>query len=396
MGKCSYCGGNAGVLRGRHQKCHNAHTKGLKRIVDVTVGAVLHGNPAFTELVGSIARRSHIDSDTLQQTILKGWSVAVDRCLKDGLMISLDDEERLTGFAESHLRIDGAESVPAWDRMALGVTIRNVMEGMSPSYELEFSRPPPVNFEQSEILIWVFADVELWEERVVEIPQSWRLPPSLSAPLFPVDMSDPYDRMYARVTDRLNQVRQQEYISRYSRPTYGAEPQHLETGYLIATTRNLYFLGGSHTKRMPYSTIVAVSPNEGSFGVTQEDGTFQLFANLQGPLTSALIIQLSRNGQLLEAIPNRGYMGVGIADAERNIGTRGVMLDEITVGGPADDTGLAKGDIIQQLGDSHIRSAAELARFLSQHSPGSVVHFSALREGEVVTGQLTLGRRPEG
>ena len=294
MGKCSYCGGNAGLLRSRHQKCHNAHTRGLKRIVDETVRAVLQGNPAFTELVGSIARRSHIDSDTLQQTILKGWSAAVDRCLEDGLMISLDDEERLTGFAERHLRIDGAESVPAWDRMALGVTIRNVMEGISPSYELEFSRPLPVNFEQSEIPIWVFAEVELWEERIVEIPQSWRLPPSSSAPLFPVDMSDPYDRMYARVTDRLNQARLEKYMSRYSQPTYGAEPQHLETGYLIATTRNLYFLGGSHTKRMPYCTVVALSPYEGSFGVTQEDGTFQLFANLHGPLTSALIIQLAK------------------------------------------------------------------------------------------------------
>ena len=43
-----------------------------------------------------------------------------------------------------------------------------------------------------------------------------------------------------------------------------------------------------------------------------------------------------------------------------------------------------------------MRTGADLSRFLSEHFPGEIVDFSALREGEMVTGRLTLGNRPEG
>ena len=96
MGKCSYCGDNAGLLRIRHRKCQNAYARGLKRIAEAAERAALHGNPAFTDLVNSIARRSYVDSDMLQERVLLGWSAAVDRCLEEDLLISHDEEQRQT------------------------------------------------------------------------------------------------------------------------------------------------------------------------------------------------------------------------------------------------------------------------------------------------------------
>ena len=96
MGKCSYCGDNAGLLRSRHRKCQNAYARGLKRIAEAAERAALHGNPAFTDLVNSIARRSYVDSDMLQERVLLGWSAAVDRCLEEDLLISHEEEQRQT------------------------------------------------------------------------------------------------------------------------------------------------------------------------------------------------------------------------------------------------------------------------------------------------------------
>ena len=169
MGKCSYCGDNAGLLRSRHRKCQDAYTRGVDRIVDATASAVLQGNPALTDLVNSIARRSYIASDTLRESIMKGWSVAVDRCLED-CVISHEEERLLTNFAERHLQLDDTSPIPAWERMCLGVTIRDLTESRQPSYQQELISPLPVNFQDSETFVWGFTDVELWEERIVEIP----------------------------------------------------------------------------------------------------------------------------------------------------------------------------------------------------------------------------------
>ncbi len=113
MGRCSYCGDDAGLLRSRHRKCQDAYARGLDRLVDVTARAILHGNPAFTDLVNSIARRSYIDSDTLKERIVMGWSAAVDRCLEDSV-ISHDEELLLTGLAERYIQSDAHMTIQIW------------------------------------------------------------------------------------------------------------------------------------------------------------------------------------------------------------------------------------------------------------------------------------------
>ena len=105
-----------------------------------------------------------------------------------------------------------------------------------------------------------------------------------------------------------------------------------------------------------------------------------------------------------QGVVTRGYFGVLPArltpalairmglDAD----TEGVVLRAVLPGAPADDAGLLQGDIIRMMGGQTLRNTGELSKFLIAHRPGETVDFLVIRDGEEVTGQLTLSSRPEG
>ena len=342
MGRCVHCGKNAGLLRSRHRKCQNAHTLGLDRIVDVTTRAVLQDTPAFTEVVKSIARRHFVPSDTMLERVLMGWAVAVDQCLDDESMISHEDELLLTTFAERHLSFNEFSLSPAYNRMVLGIINRDISESRQPSYQYELTRTIPLIFQDSETLIWIFEEVELFEEL-----ELWE---------------------------------KREII-----------PQHLEISHLIMTTHNIYFLGIINTKRIPYREILAVVPDGEFVRVTLEDGRLQVLGNLPSQLASVLILQLAQNGESLKSIEEIGFIGVNVTSQPA---LEGVLIEEVIPESPAATADLAVGDVIKILGDCPIRSVTDLSMFLAQRSPSEVVTFVAVREGEEMTGLLTLGNHP--
>ena len=100
----------------------------------------------------------------------------------------------------------------------------------------------------------------------------------------------------------------------------------------------------------------------------------------------------------------RGYLGVLIARLTPALAVRmgldadteGVVLRAVLPGAPADDAGLLQGDIIRMMEGQTLRNTGELSKFLIAHRPGETVDFLVIRDGEEVTGQLTLGSRPDG
>lgn len=71
------------------------------------------------------------------------------------------------------------------------------------------------------------------------------------------------------------------------------------------------------------------------------------------------------------------YLGAVIDDREDR--GRGVRIERIIVGGPADKAGLRKGDLITGLGGLRIRQMADFAGILEQLAPGSKLTFEVLR-----------------
>jgi len=75
--------------------------------------------------------------------------------------------------------------------------------------------------------------------------------------------------------------------------------------------------------------------------------------------------------------------------------TRGAYVRQVLSGGPAEQAGLAEGDLITQINGKDLNSSIELAAYLLSHSsPGDVVKLIVLRVDQELEIELTLGSRP--
>jgi serine protease Do len=106
-----------------------------------------------------------------------------------------------------------------------------------------------------------------------------------------------------------------------------------------------------------------------------------------------------------QGVVERGYIGVLLqdlpgAEADKlhlgdNVG--GVIVSEVTPGGPADEAGLQVGDIViafnkQKLG-SHT-PFKQLRRLIVNTRPGTAVSIEVVRDGKHLTKEITVGKRP--
>ncbi len=85
-------------------------------------------------------------------------------------------------------------------------------------------------------------------------------------------------------------------------------------------------------------------------------------------------------------------LGVGVSSAEQHGAFPGVIVHEVLRGGPAEQAGLANGDVILTIDGTPIESAAGLTQVLDRHYPGDVVGLTWVdRAGQHRSGKAALG-----
>jgi serine protease Do len=71
----------------------------------------------------------------------------------------------------------------------------------------------------------------------------------------------------------------------------------------------------------------------------------------------------------------------------------GVLVQEITPGGPAEKAGLKAGDIITTLDGRSIKDGDDLVNEIASRRPGSSIRLGLLREGKQTDATVTIGDR---
>lgn len=86
-------------------------------------------------------------------------------------------------------------------------------------------------------------------------------------------------------------------------------------------------------------------------------------------------------------------LGVGVSTQTRD--GQGIIVRDVMRGGPADQAGLARGDVITSLDGTTLDSATTLTYVLDRHYPGDVVDVTWIdRSGQERTGKATLVTGP--
>lgn len=130
------------------------------------------------------------------------------------------------------------------------------------------------------------------------------------------------------------------------------------------------------------------SPTGGSVGIG-----FAIPADIADHITSTLI----RDGRV-----SRGYLGVIIQDLTSDMADAqgldiegGAIVADLTEGGPAEQSGLQRGDIIVSVNGTEVEDSTDLTRAVGGLIAGSSNRFGVVRDGRERTLTVTVGERPD-
>jgi len=97
----------------------------------------------------------------------------------------------------------------------------------------------------------------------------------------------------------------------------------------------------------------------------------------------------------------RGYLGVSVGPLSPELAkefkvsdTCGALVQDVTLGGPADKAGLKPGDVIRKYDGRTVSESDELLAMVASTDPGATVSLEILRNGEPLTLKVTLDQRP--
>jgi serine protease Do len=114
-------------------------------------------------------------------------------------------------------------------------------------------------------------------------------------------------------------------------------------------------------------------------------------------LAKTVLLQLRDRGAVV-----RGYLGVAVRpltpEAAETAGLKdqkGVLIENVVEGSPAEKAGIQKGDVIVAVNDTAVAAPQELTRRIVGTAPGTRVQISLIRKGKPLQLPVELGRLPE-
>src|SRR5215208_5848556 len=107
--------------------------------------------------------------------------------------------------------------------------------------------------------------------------------------------------------------------------------------------------------------------------------------------------QIIKNGEAVHP-----YLGVYLSDLTQETASKfgsavdsGALVEKVEPGGPADDAGIRRGDVVIAAGPEDVRSLGDLVSALRNYQPGDTVDLTILRNGEKSNLQVNLAESPQ-
>ena len=182
-------------------------------------------------------------------------------------------------------------------------------------------------------------------------------------------------------------------------------------GMISALNRSVTIQGSSSVNTMSLIQMDAsVSPGNSGGGLFNMNGELVGIVNAKSsssdaeglgfaiPINDAIKVaqELLENGY----VTGRPYLGItylAVTDAQTasqlGVNAYGVYVVEVVKGGPAEKAGLQAGDRIVSVDGTEIASKDDLGTLMQKHAAGDTLSITIAREGQMQTGNVTLGEK---
>lgn len=275
MGYCTFCEKPAGFLRSAHKECKSKYNDASNDIISLVKTAVYTG-ASLSDLEKDIsikARSAYINVSSRNKLLVTGWEEAVEKAFDDGVLTG--EEELNLAELINHFSLSKTElnQNGAYSKIAKGSVLRDILEGNMPE-RVQIEGNLPFNLQKTEKIVWVFKDVDYFEEktRTSYVGGSQGFSVRIARGL--------YYRTGAFKGERVQT----------------SETIHADTGLLGVTNKHIYFSGSSKRFRIAFNKIVTFEPFSDGIGVQRDAQTAkpQSFVTGDGWFTYNLITNLAQ------------------------------------------------------------------------------------------------------
>lgn len=277
MGKCQFCGKDAGLLRSTHKECEQAHREGTARILEMVAEAAVARSdlPTLQKTLDETAAACYIDDESLRRLLAEGWERAVSQALEDGVLSETEEHALVALQKHFSLPTEILDKNGAYTRVVKAAVLRDVLEGKIPQ-RLKFEGALPFNFQKGETLVWLFRGVPYYEPRTRTI----------------------YSGGYSGVSIRIAKGLYYRTGGFRGNPVVTTKLVNVDTGALAVTDKHIYFAGKAKSFRIRYDKIVSFKPYSDGIAIQRDASTAkpQIFVTYDGWFTYNLVTNLAHLG----------------------------------------------------------------------------------------------------
>lgn len=217
--------------------------------------------------------RLSISENQTRPILIEAWEETVEYFLDDGILDEAE-EVRLNEF-KSYFSLSQEElnKKGAYLKMGKAAVLRDVLNGIIPN-RVTLNTNFSVNLQKDEQIVWAFPNSKYLEDKTRR--QSLGSSQGVSIKV----MKGVY---YRTGTFKGHSVSYTERV-------------HVDSGLVIVTDKNIYFVGSQKSLRLPYGKILSFEPFSDGIGIMRDASTAkpQIFVTDDGWFIYNLVINLSK------------------------------------------------------------------------------------------------------
>lgn len=251
MGKCKYCGQDAGFFHSKHEECEKKFNQGLASIKQIVSTCFTNKEDFYLKdrEIKNIVESSHIDNTALQQIYCSVFDDAIDNYLNDGVIDTQENQTvarfmQFTGLPQSVLNAN-----QSLEKVVQSKVLQDILQGNVPAPNITINGDFPFLLGKGEHLIWLFRNITLHQQKVQRE--------------FVGRSRGMSFRVMKGVYYRTGGFK--------GHPVETTVMQRIGIGSVCLTDKNLYFASPEKSLKVPFTKILSIESYSNGIGL-QKDG----------------------------------------------------------------------------------------------------------------------------
>lgn len=250
MGKCKYCGQDAGLFRSKHEACEQRHESGVARLHAI-IGDCFSNREDFylhQAEIKKLCLDSFISTDEERAIYCQSFDRAIDQYLDDGIIDKAEERSvarfmQFTGLPQQELNVN-----QSLEKVVQSKVLQQLLNGQVPSPQITISGSFPFMLSKTEHMLWLFRGVTLNIQKVRRETVGRSRGVSV--------------RICRGVYYRTGGFR--------GTPVETTYMQRVGTGSVCLTDKHLYFHSPEQSLKIPFSKILSLDPYSNGLGLQKE------------------------------------------------------------------------------------------------------------------------------